>query len=92
MKKIISELGTIKHYRKDVLHRDDNLPAVIFFNGDKEWWENGRLYKRVLSNGITSYYKNNLLHNIKGPALSFPNGKSYFFKNGKEIKSTTIVT
>lgn len=84
MERIVkSELGTIEIYNGNKLHKLDG-PAVIFFNGDKEYWENGKLIKRELTNGVTSYYKDNKLHRDSLPALITPNG-SYYFRNGKPV-------
>ena len=38
------ENGTIKHYFDGKLHREDG-PAIIWDNGFKEWWINGKFIK-----------------------------------------------
>jgi hypothetical protein len=41
------DMGDFVAYFKDgVFHRDDDLPAVIYKNGQKEWWINGKLERR----------------------------------------------
>ncbi|MDR1904855.1 MAG: hypothetical protein LBQ88_21555 [Treponema sp.] len=35
-----SEEGCLEYWRNGLLHRDNNLPAVIS-GGIKEWWFNG---------------------------------------------------
>ena len=27
------------------LHRENDLPAVIYTSGEKEWWKNGKLHR-----------------------------------------------
>lgn len=41
------EKVTIIEYRDidDKLHRDNNLPAVIYFDGREEYWVNGERIK-----------------------------------------------
>lgn len=56
-----TSLGS-KFYRVNgLLHRENNLPAVEWFNGDKEFWLNGKLTKRILSTGKIYLFKNNIL-------------------------------
>lgn len=56
-----TSLGS-KFYRVNgLLHRENNLPAVEWFNGDKEFWLNGKLIKRILSSGKIYLFKNNIL-------------------------------
>ena len=56
-----TSLGS-KFYRVNgLLHRENNLPAVEWFNGDKEFWLNGKLSKRNLSTGKIYLFKNNIL-------------------------------
>lgn len=37
--------GTTNYYYKKKLHRDNDLPAIIYENGDKEWWICGVLHR-----------------------------------------------
>jgi hypothetical protein len=34
--------GTKRYYRDGVLHRDNDLPAVEYDNGSREWWVHGK--------------------------------------------------
>ena len=46
------------------LHRDGDLPAVIYANGAKYWWKNGQLHRDgdkpaiIFANGEEEYYNN----------------------------------
>jgi len=43
---IITEFGTKRWFNKaDELHRDNDLPAVIWKDGYKEWWINGEFIR-----------------------------------------------
>jgi len=33
-------------FLNDQLHREDDLPAVIYANGYKAWWLNGKLHRK----------------------------------------------
>lgn len=33
-------------YKNDLLHRGNDLPAVICIDGEQEWWINGRCIRR----------------------------------------------
>ena len=36
----------VKYWLKNnKIHRDGNKPAIIFSNGNKEWWENNEFIK-----------------------------------------------
>ncbi len=48
-------------------HREDDLPAVEKYNGDKLWYKNGKLHRKdgpaiECSDGSKSWYKNGKLH------------------------------
>ena len=59
----ISPLGSKFYKENGLLHRDNNLPAIEWFNGDKEFWTKGKLTKRILSTGKIYFFKNNVLIN-----------------------------
>jgi len=43
---IINEYGTQRWFNKaDKLHRENDLPAIIFKSGSKQWWINGKLHR-----------------------------------------------
>jgi len=64
--------GTEHHYQNELLHRDNDQPAVID-NGTKIWYQNGELHRDndlpavTYPNGIKQWYQNGLFirNNIK---------------------------
>jgi len=43
---IISEYGTQRWYNKaGELHRENDLPAVIYKDGHVSWWKNGEVHR-----------------------------------------------
>ena len=65
-------------YRNGKLHRDNDLPAIIYSNGTCVWFQNGRKYREgdqpaaIYADGTQHWYKNGRLHR--------------YFKNGIEYK------
>ena len=46
IRKVVNSFGTTKYYNsKNQLHRDNDLPAIEFANGDKEYYKNGKLHR-----------------------------------------------
>ena len=41
----VESLSVKKWYKDGVLHRDNDLPAIEFANGNKEWYQNGNLHR-----------------------------------------------
>ncbi len=87
---IVQEYDRIKYYKHNQLHRDNDEPAVIYDNGDKEWWFNGKLTRDgdqpaiTFANGTKIWYKDNHLHRDGDePALVRVNGDKRWYKNGK---------
>jgi len=33
-------------YKNDILHRDKDLPAFVWDNGDMEWWVDGKFIRK----------------------------------------------
>ena len=42
---IIDENGTKRWYKDDKLHRDNDLPAVIYADGTQKWYVDGSYIK-----------------------------------------------
>ena len=79
------------HYwhKNGLLHRDNDLPAVIHRDGTKQWYQNGLLHRdndlpaMIYSNGSKCWYQNDLLHRENDlPAGIYQNGDLFWFKNG----------
>lgn len=43
---ITDEYGTTRHFRGlGELHRDDGGPAVVWADGTRQWWQEGRMHR-----------------------------------------------
>ena len=67
------------------LHRVDG-PAVIYKNGDEEWWFYGKRHREDGPSSMCStgeyWYLNNLRHRSDGPAVELKNGIKLWYLNG----------
>ena len=75
-----------KHGTKQ-LHRIDG-PAVERANGDKCWYQNGKLHRLdspalEYANGNKYWYQNGKLHRLDGPAVEWANGDKRWYQNGQ---------
>lgn len=81
--------GVERWFSNDKLHRDGDLPAVIYPNGRKEWYENGRLHRDndqpawIESDGRMAWYNYGLLHRDNDqPALIQGSGSRHWYQDG----------
>jgi hypothetical protein len=78
------------------LHRDNDLPAIIYTNGSKGWYKNGNLHREddlpaMIGNGEEYWFKEGRLHRDNDlPALTRPNGTQLYFKYGVRYIPVTI--
>lgn len=77
-------------YSNGKIHRDDDLPAIIFANGLHQWYKNGKLHRdgdkpaHVYLCGHIAYFKEGKLHrNADFPAFLHPDGSSDFLCHGQ---------
>ena len=80
---------TIFTNNKNQYHCEEG-PAVQYFNGDREWWINGKLHRvngpAVESiSGYKAWYLNGLFHRTDGPAVERANGEKLWYLNGKNV-------
>ena len=75
------------------LHRDDDMPAVIYWNGSKSWFKNGEYHRDgnlpayIGSDGTQAWWKNGLRHRDEDlPAVIHADGKQEWWKEGKREK------
>ena len=61
--------GTKIWHKNGKIHRDNDLPAIIYGNGVKYWYKNGRLHRE----------KGPAIVNLDGENEYFLNGKLYTF-------------
>jgi hypothetical protein len=87
--KIVDEYGTTCYYTDDQLHRDDDLPAMEWADGDKAWYQNDQLHRDndlpavEYINGARSWYQNGKSHRLAGPAWITDKGAKHYFIDGK---------
>jgi hypothetical protein len=81
--------GTITYRRRTdvLLHREDG-PAVIWDNGTKEWWIDGRRHREdgpaiEWSNNTKEWYQNGHLHREDGPAIERVGGTKFWYRDDK---------
>ena len=74
---------------KTLLHRKNDLPAVEYANGTKEWYLNGKLHREndkpaiEYSNGTKYWYLNGKLHRENDlPTIECINGHKEWWLNG----------
>jgi hypothetical protein len=75
-------------------HRDNDLPAIIYANGDQYWCQNGKLHRDndmpavINANGLQYWYQNDKRHRDDGPAVIGVGGLKQWFIKGSFIKET----
>lgn len=84
--------GRQNFYKKGtkILHRDNDLPAVINADGSEWWYQDGKLHREndrpaeILSSGEQRWWYRGLLHREHDyPAIIHLNGRLEWYKNGK---------
>lgn len=65
-------------YVNGKLHREGDLPAVVYLNGTKLWYNNGKKHRENKSaveyaDGDTEWWLEGLRHCETGPALTYNN-------------------
>jgi hypothetical protein len=73
----------------DQLHRENDLPAVIFADGTQHWYKNGLEHRDgdlpaiISQNKMQVWYKNGKKHRDGGlPAIIYQSGRCEWFHNG----------
>jgi hypothetical protein len=81
---------TLVWYKNGVEHRDNDLPAVEYKNGDKEWRMYGKLHREngkpavEWVDGRKEWWVNGKPHRDGGlPAVEYANGNKEWWVNGK---------
>jgi len=70
-----------------LIHREDG-PAIEYFYGRKEWWQNGKRHRIdgpaiERPDGTKCWYQNNELHRLDGPAIEVYDGSKQWYQYGK---------
>jgi hypothetical protein len=88
---IISRYGKQEWYKEGKLHRDGDLPATIYVNGDQYWYKEGKRHRDddlpavIHANGDQSWYKEGKIHRDGDlPAVNFKNEYQSWYKEGKK--------
>jgi hypothetical protein len=64
--------GTKEYYFDGVLSRGNDKPAIVYANGDLEWWANGERHRDsepavIYTNGVRKWYhEGELIHHTNG--------------------------
>jgi len=75
-------------YKNGQRHREGDLPAVKYANGDLEWWFNNELSRDgdlpavICNNGHKEWYNKGKRHRIGGQAVIFPEGDGFWYVDG----------
>ena len=78
-------------FKNGLLHRDNDLPAIIDHIGNKEWYYNGVLHRDndlpavITYNGYKAWYVNGKNHRIRKPAVIKENGDLEWYNNGNRV-------
>jgi hypothetical protein len=82
--------GTTRWFNEEgEFHRLDG-PAVVWVNGDKEWYSKDRLHRRdgpavELLDGTREWWVNGKLHRLDGPAIVGSDHTEEWWVGGKEF-------
>jgi len=77
------------------LHRENDLPAVIWKDGANVWYKNGKLHREnelpacIYNDGTKFWYKNGKLHreNDLPAVISSSTGRTEWYLNGEYIRN-----
>ena len=86
----VLEDGTLVWKKNGLIHRDDNLPAIVHPNHDIEYRSMGVLHNTylpslVLGDGTIEWYENDENHRLNGPAVIDDSGVMWF-NHGKVFR------
>ena len=66
--------GTKYWFKNGLLHRDNDLPAIVYTNGTKEWYKNDKPHRDndqpaiIRANGTKYWFKNGVEY---GPCMPY---------------------
>ena len=84
------ENGTIMYFNADGDSHNPNGPAIIYPDGDKRYYINGKLHNPdgpaiVWPDGYKEHWINGKRHNPHGPAVVFADGDRAYYIKGEEL-------
>ena len=74
--KIITLADRTIHELNGLIHRENNLPAIEYSNGSKEWYLYGKLYKKTNPTKF-SYDLNRMKESLNTPFLTMPKNLTF---------------
>ena len=82
--KIIKDTNSIKYYIENKLHRENDLPAIEYFDGTEYWMLNNKYHRNngpaiITSNGTLEWWQHGVRHRNNGPAVTLANGLQLWF-------------
>lgn len=87
---VIHPDGGMTYFKDGKRHREDDKPAMLTANGDKYWYNNGKLDRDggpaiEFADGSKHWYRNGIRHRDDGPASISSNGEKQYFLHGKNV-------
>lgn len=80
----------LRFEQRAIIHRNDDLPAKVFKNGTRYWYQRGLLHRDndmpaiIRSNGDKCWYQHGLLHRDNDmPAIMHKNGARFWYQRDK---------
>ena len=88
----VDEKGTTRWFKDakcKIVHRE-NGPAIEWYNGDIEWWQNGQVHRTDgpavdHADGTKRWYQRGQKHRTDGPAIEYTNGYLEWWLNDKQM-------
>jgi hypothetical protein len=96
-KVIINDDGDEIWHKEGKRHRDNDLPAVIYFNGSKFWYKKGQLHREndlpavIYADGTQKWYKDGEHHRENGPAVIWHDGEKEYWLNGRQVSEEEVM-
>jgi hypothetical protein len=86
---LVKNKSTKQWFKSGNWHRSNDLPAIEFSDGYKEYYNNGARYLFVkYDNGTKEYYDWQFkLHKNNFPAISYPNGDVEYWFHGRRHRT-----
>jgi len=79
--------GNIYHRLDKKYHNNDDKPAIIYANGEMEWWQHGKRHRiggpAIRNWECLEWYENGKRHCANGPAIMWANGDMEWWFDGK---------
>ena len=94
--KIKISMWEIKWYKNGKLHRDNDKPATMWWEGFTIWYKNGKRHRDndqpavIDPDGTRFWYRNGYLHRGDGKPAIIENGRQYWYKHGKQYEPESI--